>query len=159
MTYYFLFVMLFLVLAYFVDAIVKHTLKNWLKATLTLIFAGVLGVAANLPNIYHTYQYAKESMRGKAELTKSSSNTQKATDGLDRDYITMWSYGIDETLTLLIPDYKGGGSASILDRENVEDLLVTTISTNVQDKHNKFFSNRAFKPILLALCSIGASNP
>lgn len=122
MTYYFLFVMLFLVLAYFVDAIVKHTLKNWLKATLTLIFAGVLGVAANLPNIYHTYQYAKESMRGKAELTKSSSNTQKATDGLDRDYITMWSYGIDETLTLLIPDYKGGGSASILDRENVEDL-------------------------------------
>lgn len=122
MTYYFLFVMLFLVLAYFVDAIVKRTLKNWLKATLTLIFAGVLGVAANLPNIYHTYQYAKESMRGKAELTKSSSNTQKATDGLDRDYITMWSYGIDETLTLLIPDYKGGGSALILDRENVEDL-------------------------------------
>lgn len=126
MTYYFLFVMLFLVLAYFVDALVKHTLKNWLKATLTLIFAGVLGVAANLPNIYHTYQYAKESMRGKAELTKKSAinneSTPKATDGLDRDYITMWSYGIDETLTLLIPDYKGGGSASILDREDAEDL-------------------------------------
>lgn len=126
MTYYFLFVMLLLVVAYLVDAIVRHKLGSWLKATGVLIVAGVLGVAANLPNIYHTYEYAKESMRGKAELTPQPAakgeTAQKATDGLDRDYITMWSYGIDETLTLLIPDYKGGGSSSILDREDAEDL-------------------------------------
>lgn len=126
MTYYFLFVMLFLVVAYLVDAIVRHKFVSWLKATGVLIVAGLLGVAANLPNIYHTYEYAKESMRGKAELSPKHNaqgeQAQKATDGLDRDYITMWSYGLDETLTLLIPDYKGGGSSSILDREDAEEL-------------------------------------
>lgn len=126
MTYYFLFVMAFLVLAYGVDAIVRHKMMSWLKATGVLIVAGLLGVAANLPNIYHTYEYAKESMRGKAELSPlpaaKGQQAQQQTDGLDRDYITMWSYGIDETLTLLIPDYKGGGSASILDRDDVEEL-------------------------------------
>lgn len=125
MTYYFLFVMLFLVVAYFVDALRKRTFLKWAKATGVLIVAGLLGVAANLPNLYHTYQYANESMRGKAELTPEKSagaQAQQATNGLDRDYITMWSYGVDETLTLLIPDYKGGGSASMLDREGVEDM-------------------------------------
>lgn len=132
MTYYFLFVMLFMVISYLVFAIINKQMGSWLKATLTLIVAGMLGVAANLPNLYHTYEYAKESMRGKAELTplpapktadgEESAASQKATDGLDRDYITMWSYGIDETLTLLIPDYKGGGSSSILDRDDAEEL-------------------------------------
>lgn len=128
MTYYFLFVMLFIALAYGVDAVLKKTFGTWLKATLVAVVAGLLGVAANLPNIYHTYEYSKESMRGKAELTPlpaakgEEKQAEKATDGLDRDYITAWSYGIDETLTLLIPDYKGGGSTSILDREDVEEL-------------------------------------
>ena len=125
MTYYFLFVMLLLVLTYGVDGIVRNRLGAWCKATGVLVVAGLLGVATNLPNLYHTYSYAKESMRGKAELTPLPSQAKeagKATDGLDRDYITAWSYGIDETLTLLIPDYKGGGSTSILDREGVEDL-------------------------------------
>lgn len=125
MSYYFIFVMAFMAVAYLVDAIVRRKMGSWLKATGVLIVAGLLGVAANLPNLYHTYQYAQESMRGKAELTAQPAKgqtAQKATSGLDRDYITMWSYGIDETLTLLIPDYKGGGSSSILDRENVEDL-------------------------------------
>lgn len=126
MTYYFLFVMLFLSVAYLVDSLHRHTFGHWLKATGTLAVAGLLGVCANLPNIYHTYQYAEYSMRGKAELSApagaSRQASAKATNGLDRDYITAWSYGIDETLTLLIPDYKGGGSASILDREGVEDL-------------------------------------
>lgn len=123
MTYYFLFVMTFIVLAYGVDAIVRKQLGHWLKATLMIAVAGVLGVTANLPNIYHTYEYAKESMRGKAELTETTKGpAQKATDGLDRDYITAWSYGVDETMTLLIPDFKGGGSTSILDRDGVERL-------------------------------------
>lgn len=123
MTYYFLFVMAFIVLAYGVDAVIRKQYVHWLKATLTIAVAGLLGVAANLPNIYHTYAYAKESMRGKAELTsKTKGGAQKATDGLDRDYITAWSYGVDETMTLLIPDYKGGGSTSILDRDGVEKL-------------------------------------
>ena len=123
MTYYFLFVMALLVVAYLVDAVRTKRLAAWAKGTLTLVLAGLLGVATCLPNIYHTYAYAKESMRGKAELTPlPSTKGTAATDGLDRDYITAWSYGIDETLTLLIPDFKGGGSASILDHEGVESL-------------------------------------
>lgn len=124
MTYYFLFVMAFMVLAYGVDAILRKKIGKWLKATLAITFAGLLGVTANLPNLYHTYEYAQESIRGKGELTPPASqkNAPKATNGLDRDYITAWSYGVDETLTLLIPDYKGGGSTSILDREDVENL-------------------------------------
>ena len=125
MSYYFLFPMLFLALAYGVDALLHRRLLGWLKATLMLAFAGLLGVAANLPNLYHTYEYSKASLRGKAELSAPAGSHKaqaKATDGLDRDYITAWSYGVDETLTLLIPDYKGGGSTSILDREGVESL-------------------------------------
>ena len=123
MTYYFLFVMALLAVAYLVDAVRTKRLAAWVKGTLTLVLAGLLGVATCLPNIYHTYAYAKESMRGKAELTPlPSAKGTAATDGLDRDYITAWSYGIDETLTLLIPDFKGGGSASILDHEGVESL-------------------------------------
>ena len=125
MTYYFLFVMGLMVVCYGIDALLHRQFCHWLKATGMVVLAGVLGVAANLPNIYHTYAYAKESMRGPAELTapnNAKQKSQKATDGLERDYITAWSYGVDETLTLLVPDYKGGGSASIIDREGVENL-------------------------------------
>ena len=125
MTYYFLFVMALLVVCYGVSALIRKNFGSWLKSTGVVIVAGLLGIAINLPNLYHTYTYAQESMRGKAELTPLPSEKKSAgnaTDGLDRDYITNWSYGVDETLTLLIPDYKGGGSTSILDREGVEQL-------------------------------------
>ena len=137
MSYYFFFLMALITLCYGVATlrgkknteetsltsnISSLTPKSWLKATGVIAFAGILGVLANLPNLYHTYTYAKESMRGKAELTPPPSSGQKATEGLDRDYITQWSYGIDETLTLLIPEYKGGGSRSILERKGVEKL-------------------------------------
>ncbi|MBO5699015.1 MAG: YfhO family protein [Bacteroidaceae bacterium] len=98
------------------------TLKRWAKATGVIVFAGLVGLCANLPNLYHTYAYSKYSMRGKAELTPLPSQGHAPTEGLDRDYITQWSYGIGETMTLMIPDFKGGGSKSILERENVEDL-------------------------------------
>ena len=130
MSYYFFFLMALLALCYGVAALRKKaevgntplTLNAWLKATGVIAFAGILGVLANLPNLYHTYTYAQQSMRGKAELSPLPSSKQEATEGLDRDYITQWSYGIDETLTLLIPEYKGGGSRSILEREGVEKL-------------------------------------
>lgn len=125
MTYYFLFVMGLIALCYLVDALRRRVALTWVKATAAVALAGGLGVVCNVSNLYHTYDYAKYSMRGKAELSPLPSQRKaasQATDGLDRDYITAWSYGIDETMTLLIPDYKGGGSASILDYEGVEEL-------------------------------------
>lgn len=126
MTYYFLFVMLFMVVAYGVDAVVRKKLRQFGKATAVVLVAGILGVLANLPNLYHTYQYSQESMRGRAELTPQAhgkqGGAQAATSGLDRDYITQWSYGIGETMTLMVPNFKGGGSGSVLDLEGVEQM-------------------------------------
>ncbi len=125
MSYYFLFVMFFMVLAYGIEALRRKTVRSYLRATGVIVLAGLLGLAANLPNLYHTYEYSKASMRGKAELTPlpvRDGRQAEATDGLDRDYITAWSYGVDETLTLMIPNFKGGGSSSLLDKEGVEAM-------------------------------------
>ena len=127
MSYYFAFLMGFICLAYGVDAVLKHQLKAWGKATAAIVLGGLLGIAANLPNLYHTYDYTQYSLRGPSELSApapaaGAEASSRPTDGLDRDYITAWSYGIDETMTLLIPMYKGGGSTGIFDRDDVESL-------------------------------------
>ena len=112
MTYYYLFIVLFMVIAYLVQAIREKRLQHFLKASGVLIAAGLIGVTINISNLYHTWEYQKESMRGKSELTKANSANQTSS-GLDRDYITQWSYGVDETLTLLVPDAKGGASVPL----------------------------------------------
>jgi len=109
MTYYYLFIILFLVIAWFVEAIQKHEMIRFWKATAVCIVGALIGVCINLSNLYHTWQYSQESMRGKSELVKANSANQTSS-GLDRDYITQWSYGIGETWTLLIPNTKGGAS-------------------------------------------------
>jgi len=116
MTYYFLFVMLFIVIAFLVEAIRKKQLTDFLRSSAVLLFAGIIGVAANASNLYHTYEYSKETMRGKSELTHHGAEN-KTGDGLERDYITAWSYGIGETWTLLIPNAKGGASVPISENE------------------------------------------
>src|SRR5690606_1245682 len=112
MTYYFLFVMLFMIVAFFVDALQKKQLPEFLKASAVVVIAGIIGVAANTSNLYHTYEYSKETMRGKSELTHHGEEN-KTDNGLERDYITTWSYGIGETWTLLVPNTKGGASVPI----------------------------------------------
>ena len=112
MTYYYLFIVLFMVIAYLVQAICEKRLQHFFKASGILIAAALIGIAINISNLYHTWEYQKESMRGKSELTKANSANQTSS-GLDRDYITQWSYGIDETLTLLVPDAKGGASVPL----------------------------------------------
>lgn len=116
MTYYFFFVMLLMVVAYLIDAIRRHTLPQFLRATGVVALAGALGLCANLSNLYHTYEYSKETMRGKSELTQPAHSAEETTgSGLERSYITQWSYGLGETWTLLVPDVKGGGSGSLMD--------------------------------------------
>ncbi len=111
MTYYFLFVIAFMALAYLIDAIKKGEAKKWMKATGCLAMGGILGVAVNLSNLFHTWEYSKETMRSKSELTSKTKNAADQTDsGLERSYITAWSYGGDELLTLMIPNTKGGAS-------------------------------------------------
>ena len=113
MTYYFGFVIVALVIGFLIQAISEHKLKQWGIATALLVVAGGLAIAANAPNLYMSYKYQKESIRGgHSELTpvEGEQGAQLTDGGLDKEYITMWSYGKDETFTLMIPNVKGGAT-------------------------------------------------
>lgn len=122
MTYYFLFVIVALVIAFFVEHKRANTLKKWTKATGVLAVAAALAVGANLPSLYNTYEYSKQTMRGgHSELAVASANSTKG--GLDKNYITQWSYGISETFSLLIPNIKGGATIIPTDGQNVQTSM------------------------------------
>ena len=112
MTYYYLFIILFMVIAWLVEAVRKNQIRHFLKASGVCIVGALIGICLNLSNLYHTWQYSQESMRGKSELVKKNSANQTSS-GLERDYITQWSYGIGETWTLLVPNTKGGASVPL----------------------------------------------
>ena len=110
MSYYFLSVMLLMAVAY----LLKLRFPEWLKGSLAALVGGLLGLSINVSNLYHTYEYSKETMRGKSELTQKTKDAADQTDsGLERSYITAWSYGIGETWTLLVPNTKGGASVPL----------------------------------------------
>lgn len=116
MTYYFLFVILAMVIAWLVNAIRKKKLSQWSIATGCMIFSGLLAVAANSASLYNTLEYSKETVRGKA--TELSTGDAAAAAGMDRDAITAWSYGIDETFTFIVPNVKGGATIKPVGGEN-----------------------------------------
>ncbi len=111
MSYYFLFVIVALVISFFVEALRQKELLRFFKASAVLLVAGIIGIAINLSSLYHTYEYSKQTIRGKSELTHNAAN--QTSSGLERDYIVQWSYGIGETWTLLVPNAKGGATSSL----------------------------------------------
>ena len=116
MTYYYLFIIIAMVIAWLVEAIREKQMTHFLKATAVCLVGAAIGVSINLSNLYHTWEYSRESMRGKSELVKQNSSNQTSS-GLERDYITQWSYGIGETWTLLVPNTKGGASMPLSQSE------------------------------------------
>ena len=116
MTYYYLFVIAFMIIAFFVEAIQKKQMMRFAKATAVCILGAAIGICINISNLFHTWQYSKETMRGKSELVKED-NANQTDSGLERDYITQWSYGIGETWTLLVPNTKGGASVPLANNE------------------------------------------
>lgn len=128
MSYYFLFVIVALVISFFVEAIRLKELPKFFKASAILLFAGLIGVAINITSLYHTYEYSKQTIRGKAELTHSPAKdvqqapnqpvsdqtvSNQTASGLERDYIVQWSYGKGETWSLLVPNAKGGATGAL----------------------------------------------
>ena len=113
MTYYYMFIILCMVVAFLYDAIRKKQMAHFVKASAVCLAAAAVGIMLNASNLYHTWEYQKESLRGKSELVNENSATQPSS-GLERDYITQWSYGIDETWTLLVPNTKGGSSMTAI---------------------------------------------
>lgn len=109
-TYYFLFVLLALVINEFVAAYKAGALARFGKTTAVLALAAALAVGANIVQLYYVAQHTPETTRGRSELTDLHPVDQaNRTGGLDRDYITAWSYGKLETLNLLVPNLYGGG--------------------------------------------------
>jgi hypothetical protein len=104
-TYYSFICILVFIITEFVFAIRKKEIQPFIKSSLILIIPILLAVGMNFNSLYTTYEYGKYSTRGKSDLV---TNNPEKTSGLDKDYITQWSYGVDETLTLLIPNFRGG---------------------------------------------------
>lgn len=110
MSYYFLTIEILMVVAFLIQSIRQKELASFGKATAGVALAAVIAICLNASNLYHTYEYSKDTMRGKSELVKQGKTEDQTDSGLERSYITAWSYGIDESLTFLIPNVKGGAS-------------------------------------------------
>ena len=109
-TYYLALIIVILVIAELISDIKNKKLGHFFKASIGLAAAAIIGVLTCSTALYGNYEFGKETTRGKPVLTRNESNQ---TQGLDRDYITQWSYGKGETWSLLIPNAKGGASAYI----------------------------------------------
>lgn len=107
-------------------AIKEKTFPKFLRTSAIVLVAGLLGIATNTNHLWPTYEYAQHTMRGGTELlpddssaaTQEASPGRKSRKGLDLEYATQWSYGIEETMNLMIPNFNGGASAGELDRNS-----------------------------------------
>lgn len=114
MTYYFGLVMIILAICYLVDAIRTRRLPDWLRGTGLALLCGALAIGANLPSLYNTYEYTKETKRSQSELTPlqtvDNEPAERPTGGLPKGDIVRWSYGRSELFSLVVPNIKGGAS-------------------------------------------------
>jgi hypothetical protein len=104
-TYYSFICILVFIITEFIFALRKKEIQPFVKSSLILIVSVLLSIGMNFNSLYTTWEYGKYSTRGKSDLV---TNDVQKTSGLDKDYITQWSYGVDETLTLFIPNFRGG---------------------------------------------------
>ncbi|MGB5404429.1 YfhO family protein [Robiginitalea sp.] len=160
MTYYFLFLVIPLGVVYLVDAVREKQLKSFFIASGLLLVAAVLGIVVNATSLMATREYAAWSTRGPAVLTINPDGSPKiATDGLDREYITQYSYGISESLNLLVPRLYGGGSVESLgeDSRTFEFLIDQGVSrSQALDFSNNLQLYWGDQPIVAAPPYIGA---
>ena len=103
---------------------------RWIMASVLVLVGGLLGLATNANKLLPTYEYAEYTMRGGSELTHDEHN--QTGDGLKLDYATAWSYGIQETPNLLIPDFNGGSSSGELSRESETYKYLRSVGANAE---------------------------
>jgi len=140
-TYYLAIAVGIIVIGEFVKAILDKQIAYFIKATLVLAVSAILAVGPNLGNIMLTQEYASYSTRGKSDLTDVTGNK---TSGLDKDYATQWSYGIGETFTLMMPNFKGGSSAAI---GNENKNALESVDPNYKDyisQMDQYWGNQPF---------------
>lgn len=115
MTYYFGLGVIIYGIFKFIDSIKEKTIVPFFKSTAVIVFAGAIAVGVNLTPLLLTKEYADDTIRGKSELTLNQNGNQ---NGLTKEYAFEYSYGIDESLSLLIPNIKGGASVGALDKNS-----------------------------------------
>ena len=119
MTYYLGFIILILGIIKLFDAIKEKVYVPFIKQSAIIIFAMILGLGVNSTRLMAMKEYADYSTRGKTELTiEPDGSPKKVTQGLSKDYITEYSYGLTETFNLFIPRFMGGGTFESLDKDS-----------------------------------------
>lgn len=119
-TYYAFICVFVFVIVEFIWSIKQKEVKRFIVRSAMLIIPLLLAIGMNFGSLYTTYEYGKYSIRGRSELLSENKTISK---GLDLDYATHWSYGIDETMTLLIPDFKGGSNKPFAASSNTVKAL------------------------------------
>lgn len=152
-------------IGYFVVAFKQKAIKPFFISTAIFIAACIVGFLPNTGSLYATYEYGNYTTRGKTELTINSnlkSNAGNITSGLDKDYATQWSYGVGETFTFLIPNFKGGASAAI---GGVDKDALKSVDPQMRDQvaqSSAYFGEQPFTSgpvyigaIVILLCVLG----
>ncbi len=148
-TYYTLLTAIVLTASYFVFAIKEKTIKDFAKSSAVLVIGALLSVLPLTGHLLINNEYVKHTMRGGSELTVyPNENKQNVNQkGLDINYAFSWSYGRGETMTLLIPDYKGGGSADTRlhsqDSKQMQNRIRELQSTAPKNQNQQAFQQLA----------------
>ncbi len=160
MTYYLMLLVIVLGIAYLIDAYKKKVLPHYFKSIGILVGAIALAIALNATGVMATQEYVKESTRGKTELTINADGSPKeATSGLDKDYITQFSYGFLETFNLFIPRFMGGGTYEDVGKDSAtydafRKLGATTTQAAQESERTPMYWGK--QPIVEAPAYVGA---
>jgi hypothetical protein len=138
-TYYAMLCLLVFAIVEFTYSWKNKTVIKFLKTSAILIIPFIIAVGINFASLYTTYEYGKYSTRGKTDLKLNDANL---TSGLDKNYIVNWSYGVDETFNLLIPNYKGGSSRPFDKDSEIVNALRQNGKAEAADQFLKYWGTQ-----------------
>lgn len=129
-TYYLMMIIVIFILSEFIFSVREKRIPGFVKASAFLIISVILSIGTSFSNLWATYEYGKDTIRGKTELTTEKSNR---TSGLDKDYATDWSYGVGESFSFLIPNARGGASfGKLSEKSNAYKALIENGASDQQ---------------------------
>ena len=160
MTYYLLLLVLCIGAAYLIEAVRSKTLPHFVTSVGIMVLAVLLSLGLNATNLLATKQYADTSTRGPSELTINPDGSPKiATDGLDYEYITTYSYGKLETFNLLVPRFMGGGSSENFPENSATYNALLKMGASPQQASDTLYQIPLYwgdQPIVAAPAYVGA---
>ena len=159
MTYYTLIMLSVLVLVHYYDFIKLKDLKKIYKSFFVFISVGLLALLMNSPSLLATKEYSEFSTRSKSDITINADGSAKESlSGLDKEYITEYSYGILESFNLIFPRFMGGGSSERIREDSKLMNFIRSLDANqaqqVYQYSKVYWGNQ---PIVAAPAYIGIS--